>query len=147
MDKKYLFLLHVRIILFILSFSLISFFTKKYLSEINNLWSMDKFITGQITKKASKNSKLGKPIDPIEEVRTGLAAFRDWAFTNPRIALLVMERLKADTQNATEKMKKYYQSTVLAKTMLDRAVQAGFSNRKDTMLDASLCIAVLWGCY
>jgi AcrR family transcriptional regulator len=106
---------------------------------------MDKFITGQVAKKAPKNSKQGKTIDPIEEVKTGLTAFRDWAFANPRIALLVMGRLKADTQADTEKMKKYYQSTVLAKTMLDQAVQAGFSGSKDTLLDASLCMAALCG--
>jgi AcrR family transcriptional regulator len=106
---------------------------------------MDTFITGQITKKTSKNSKQGKMIDPVEKVRIGLTAFRDWAFANPRIALLVMGRLKADTQTDTEKMKKYYQSTVLAKTMLDQAVKSGFSDSKDTLLDASLCIAALWG--
>jgi hypothetical protein len=50
---------------------------------------MDKFITGQITKKASKNGKQGRMIAPIEEVKTGLTAFRDWAFANPRIAILV----------------------------------------------------------
>jgi AcrR family transcriptional regulator len=106
---------------------------------------MDKFITGQITKKASKNRRQGKTINPVEEAKAGFTAFRDWAFANPRIALLVMGRLKADTHADTEKMKKYYQSTVLAKTMFDRAVQAGFSDSKDTLLDASLCIAALWG--
>ena len=38
--KKYLFLLPIRIVLFILSFLLISLFTQKGLSEISNLWSI-----------------------------------------------------------------------------------------------------------
>jgi hypothetical protein len=40
MNKKYLSLLPIRIVLFILSFSLISLLTKKHLSEISNLWSI-----------------------------------------------------------------------------------------------------------
>jgi len=96
---------------------------------------MDKFILGQISKKAGKKN----------ELRTGLEAFRDWAFANPRMALLVMGRLKADTMAEPEKMKKYYQSTVIAKTILDKAVKARFSKSKDTLLDVSLCIAALWG--
>jgi len=106
---------------------------------------MDTYIAGQLAKKVSKITKQGKKINPIEEVRAGLEAFRDWAFANPRIALVVMGRLKADTQADPEKMEKYYQSVILAKTTLDRAVQAGLSNSKNTLLDASLCITALWG--
>jgi len=106
---------------------------------------MDTYIADQTAKKISKKGKLEKKISPVEEIRAGLEAFRDWAFANPRIALLVMGRLKADTRADPEKMKKYYQSTVSAKTALDRAVQAGFSDSKDTLLDASLCITALWG--
>jgi len=40
MNKKYLFLMPVRIILFILSFSIILLFTQKHLSEISNWWSI-----------------------------------------------------------------------------------------------------------
>jgi len=106
---------------------------------------MDRFITEQIARKTSKYNKSGKKLTILDEIRAGLEAFRDWAFGNPRIALLVMGRLKADTQADPEKMKKYYQSTVFAKTMFDKAVQAGLSNSKDTLLDASLAIAALWG--
>jgi len=106
---------------------------------------MDTYIAGQTARKISKNGKQGEKNNPVEEIRAGLEAFRDWAFANPRIALLVMGRLKPDTQADPEKMKKYYQSTISAKTVLDRAVQAGFSNSKDTLLDACLCITALWG--
>jgi len=49
------------------------------------------------------------------------------------------------TQADPEKMKKYYQSHVAAKAMFDTAVEAGLLNNKDTLLDASLAIAALWG--
>ncbi|MCL1928131.1 MAG: TetR/AcrR family transcriptional regulator [Treponema sp.] len=106
---------------------------------------MDKFISGQVTKKTLKSHKSGKRLNPFDEVRIGLTAFRDWAFTNPRIALLVMGRLKADIREDPEKMNKYYQSYFLAKVLLDKAVKAGLSDSKDTLLDVSLCIAALWG--
>jgi AcrR family transcriptional regulator len=106
---------------------------------------MDSFISSQIAKKAEKCQKQGKKWEPLAEGRAGLEAFRDWTFANPRIALLVMGRLRADSQADPEKMRKYYRSTDFAKNMLDRAVQAGVSDSKDTLLDASLCIAALWG--
>jgi AcrR family transcriptional regulator len=106
---------------------------------------MDKFIAEQAKRNINKQLKAGKKINPIMEIKAGLEAYRDWAFANPRIALLIMERLKADTLANPEKMKKYYQSTYSAKMLLDKAVQAGLSESKDTLLDASLCIAALWG--
>jgi AcrR family transcriptional regulator len=106
---------------------------------------MDKYISKQAAKKITRQRKTGKKPDPQEEARAALEAFRDWAFASPRIAHLVMGRLKADTQTDPEKMKKYYQSTAFAKDFLDRMVLAGLSDSKDTLLDASLCIAALWG--
>jgi len=106
---------------------------------------MDEFVKNQMEKLIKKHQKTGTKPDPLIEIRAGMEAFRDWAFTNPRIALLVMGRLKADTLADPEKMKKYYQSTVFAKTVLDNAVNAGISNSKDTLLEASLYISALWG--
>jgi AcrR family transcriptional regulator len=106
---------------------------------------MDKFIVSQVEKRIKKEQKAGKRKDPKMEIRAGLEAFRDWAFANPRISLLVMGRLKADTLANPEKMEKYYKSTVFAKAILDNAVKAGIINSKDTLLDTSLCISALWG--
>ena len=106
---------------------------------------MNAFISSQSTKMALKHNKLVKKSDPLIEIRTGLEAFRDWAFVNPRIALLVMGRLKVDTDADPEKMNKYYQSTFLGKAALDKAVKEGIAKSEDTLLDVNLCIAALWG--
>jgi len=106
---------------------------------------MDKYISEQTAKKVLKHQRQTETQDPLLEIRAGLQAFRDWAFENPRIALLVMGRFRADIGEDKEKMKKYYQSTIMAKTILDRAAAAGILDSKDTLLDASLCIAALWG--
>ena len=113
--------------------------------KLDCIAKMDEFISGYVAKKARKYGKAGKKFDPLLEMRAGLEAFRDWAFANPRIALLVMGRFKADTQAEPEKMKKYYRSTDFAKATLDRAVQAGLLHSKDTLMDANLGIAALWG--
>jgi AcrR family transcriptional regulator len=98
------------------------------------LKDMDHFIM----KKTAKR-------DPVTALRTGLGAFRDWTFANPRIAILVMGRLKANITADREELKHYYHSNMFAKQILDQAVAAGLSKSRDTLLDASLCIAALWG--
>lgn len=113
--------------------------------KLDCIEKMDKFISEQVDKLIKKYSGENKKSMPLIEIRAGLEAFRDWAFANPRIALLIMERLKADTLADKEKMEKYYKSTVFAKTALEKAVKAGSIKSKDTLLDASLCIASLWG--
>ena len=106
---------------------------------------MDKVIAERIVKLSGKGSRTGGRPNPLGEARVGFEAFRDWAFDNPRIALLIMERLKPDTCDDPEKMKKYYRSTMFAKETIDKLVKTGVSDSKDTLLDACLCIAALWG--
>lgn len=83
--------------------------------------------------------------DPRAAMREALKAFRDWAFANPRISLLIMGRFKANTKADKARLEKYYQSTLLGKKILDGIVAAGKSKSRDTLLDTSLCIAALWG--
>ena len=113
--------------------------------KLDCIEKMDEFISGHVAKKALKEGRAGRETDPLLEMRTGLEAFRDWAFANPRIALLVMGRLKADTQAEPEKLKQYYRGTDFAKATLEKAAQAGFLYSEDTLLDANLAIAALWG--
>ena len=114
-------------------------------TKLDCIDKMNSFIAERVTKQTITYEKRGKKPDPLMEIRTGLEAFRDWAFENPRIALLVMSRLKVDTDTDTEKMNKYYQSTFLGKAILDRAVKEGVSDSADTLLNVNLGIAALWG--
>jgi AcrR family transcriptional regulator len=106
---------------------------------------MTDFIESGVVKQAEKYRKQGKTLKPHEELRTGLTVFRDWAFANPRIARLVMERLPTDTRTDPKILERYNRSIVLTKGILDRAVKAGESDSKDTLLDTSLCIVAIWG--
>jgi len=106
---------------------------------------IDREIMQSVEKGVSGQRGHNKESDPLMRVRSGLRAFRDWAFSNPRIALLVMGRIKADTRKDPEKMRKYYTGTVFAKGLLDEAVQKGDVRSADTLRDAGLCIAALWG--
>ena len=109
---------------------------------------MDKYIAEQITRNFTqqrRSHKHSRKMNPFDEIRAGFEAFRDWAFANPRIALLIMGRLKADIRDDPEKMSKYYQSYVSAQKLLNEAVKAGLSDSINTLQDVSLCIAALWG--
>ena len=112
--------------------------------KLDCIKAMDRFILEKSGRDIAKHQKANKKSNLLIEIKAGLEAFRDWAFINPRIAILVMGRLEADTQTDPKKMEKYYKSTVFAKTILDKAVKAGISDSKDTLLDANLCIAALW---
>jgi AcrR family transcriptional regulator len=113
--------------------------------KLHCIKEMDKYIFEYIEKKAKKSGKLPKKGFLLVKIRAALEAFRDWAFINPRIALLVMGRLKADTHADSEKMKEYYQVSTHAQNLLDQAVKAGCIHSRDTLLDTNICIAALWG--
>ena len=69
MNKKYLFLMPIRIVLFILSFSIILLFTQKHLFEISYLWSivvsLCNIITIMILLRICKKEKI-KYLDMIK---------------------------------------------------------------------------------
>jgi AcrR family transcriptional regulator len=113
--------------------------------KLGCIQELDACIAKSVAARIAKSAKAGKSPSPFLEIRAGFTAFRDWAFAKPRIALLVMGRLKADVREDPEKMAKYYASYTFAKASLDRAVREGLSGSTDTLLDVSLCIAALWG--
>ncbi len=78
-------------------------------------------------------------------IRAALSAFRDWAFENPRIALLMMNRFRPNLEAGPEEMAGYYRSTYLLRDLIARAVAEGTAASGDPLLDASLCIAAVWG--
>jgi AcrR family transcriptional regulator len=98
---------------------------------------------------AGMNSYIKKKLEgikePVKAMRAALSAFRDWSFENPRLAILIMGRLKANKEANNEQLEVYYQSTLTGKAFLDAAVKAGKIKSRDTLLDSSLIIAALWG--
>ena len=101
------------------------------------LESMDRFIARRIGAQGNRN--------PANALRTTLKAIRDWAFRNPGIALLIMDRSKPITDPESPEAAQNYKTILLGKTFLDKAVSAGQAKSRDTLMDSSLCIAALWG--
>jgi AcrR family transcriptional regulator len=81
----------------------------------------------------------------LARLRAGLGAFRDWAFANPRVAILVMGRLKPNVTASRDELARYYRSNEFARAMLESAVSEGSVSCRDARLSSALCIAALWG--
>jgi AcrR family transcriptional regulator len=83
--------------------------------------------------------------DPLARLRALLEAFRDWAFENPRVALLVMGRLGAASEASPRELEDYYRSMALGRAALDEAIAAGKARSDDSLLDSAAAVAALWG--
>ena len=83
--------------------------------------------------------------NPLESLKLGLEAFRDWTFENPRIAILIMGRFKPDVDNIDEALQKNYRSMTMAVRIQQKAADAGLVTCKDPVLTVSLCVYSLWG--
>lgn len=88
-------------------------------------------------------------VSPINEASgkftAAFEAFRDWAFGNPRIALMVMNRFRPNVGAGPDEMALYYQSTYFARDLIQKLVDEGKSLSTDALLDATLSIASVWG--
>jgi len=103
--------------------------------KLDCLTTLDSYIE---TRVASISTIAGK-------IRESMCAFRDWALANPRVALLVMGKLKPNLDVGSDNLSRYYRSSNFAKELLDQAVAEGLIVCEDTLLFSSLCIAGLWG--
>lgn len=103
--------------------------------KLDCLGEMDAYIEGRAAAARTVPEKL----------REAITAFRDWAFGNPRVALLVMGRLKPTVNVPPEELRLYYRSTDFARDLLDAAVAEGHSAIGDTRLASALCISAVWG--
>ena len=81
----------------------------------------------------------------LARIRTGYRAFRDWCFAHPRIALLVMGKLKANRSAPPEVLERYYRSNDFARRLLELAVAEGSLRCDDTRLANALFVAGVWG--
>jgi AcrR family transcriptional regulator len=103
--------------------------------KIECLSAMEKYII----------SKTDTSLSPMEQLKSGMRAFRDWAFEHPRIAVLVMGRFKPNLAASGEELAKYYNANTFAIQLLDNAASQGLISIEDTRLESALLIAALWG--
>lgn len=83
---------------------------------------------------------------PEECMLRGLEAFRDWAFENPRVAILIMGRFKPDSIDDSEvALSQYYNSMNLAVSLVEQAKRDGVVSCSDPVLASALCVYSLWG--
>ncbi len=91
-------------------------------------------------------SGLRRGTSPEAGMRYGLEAFRDWAFDNPRIAVLIMGRFKPDSvEDEDVARSRYYYSMNLAVSLLEEAISAKQISCADPVLAGALCVYSLWG--
>jgi AcrR family transcriptional regulator len=109
------------------------------------LANMHKSIYIQTEKKITRYKISHERSNLLYELQAGLEAFRDWAFENPRIAILVMGRFKPDAITNQKDLDTYYESMFFGKSFLEKAAESGLVHSHDTMLDTSLCVSALWG--
>ncbi len=103
--------------------------------KLDCLFSMDSYIAQHVVVTGF----------PLADLQSGFEAFRDWAFINPDIALLVMNRFKANLGAGAEAMPRYYKSHRLVIDLLEQAVVNGTAASEDPVLDSSVCISAIWG--
>lgn len=88
---------------------------------------------------------LDKTKGALTLIKEGLRAFRDWAFANPRKALLVLGRFKPNLAASPEEMKRYYRSNDFVTEMLERAQREGELPAGDAKLRGALIVAGICG--
>ncbi|HOE09751.1 MAG TPA: TetR/AcrR family transcriptional regulator [Treponemataceae bacterium] len=89
--------------------------------------------------------KTDTALPAVDQLKSGMRAFRDWAFEHPRIAILVMGRFKPNLAASGEELAKYYSANTFAIQLLDNAASQGVISVEDTKLESALLIAALWG--
>lgn len=101
--------------------------------------------------------RAGPESDPVRRLRAGMKAFRDWAFGNPRVALLVMNRFKPNLDMEESELEIYYRTQNFAFDSVTEAMSAARDPgatagkrvskraREAAALESSLMIASLWG--
>lgn len=82
---------------------------------------------------------------PVHSIRSGFTAFRDWAFENQRVAILIMGRFKADIDDIESMLRRNYRSFSLAVELVEKSVLSGHLSCADPVLAVSLCVYSLWG--
>lgn len=89
--------------------------------------------------------RLSPELGALESIREGLRAFRDWAFKNPRMTLLVLGRFKPNLTAQGGEMRQYYRLNDLIAGLLKQARDEGRIECPDPTLWSGLIVAGFCG--
>ena len=87
-----------------------------------------------------------KATSPKEKCLAAIRAFRDWSLKNPRVASLVMEKIKSAVNLSPEETEKFYVCNRTGEKLLELCVKEGSARSENPRLDVGVLIFGLWGC-
>ena len=87
-----------------------------------------------------------KAASPKEKVLAAIRSFRDWSLKNPRVASLVMEKIKSAVNLSPEETEKFYVCNRTGEKLLELCVEEGSARSENPRLDVGVLVFGLWGC-
>ncbi|MDO5773041.1 MAG: TetR/AcrR family transcriptional regulator [Spirochaetales bacterium] len=87
-----------------------------------------------------------KVTQPKEKCLSAIRAFRDWSLKNPRVASLVMEKIKSAVNLPPEETEKYYVCNRTGEKFLELCIEDGSARSENPRLDIGVLVFGLWGC-
>lgn len=91
-------------------------------------------------------SAADKAASPKEKVLASIRSFRDWSLKNPRVASLVMEKIKSAVNLSPEETEKFYVCNRTGEKLLELCVEEGSARSENPRLDVGILVFGLWGC-
>ncbi|WP_296091304.1 TetR/AcrR family transcriptional regulator [uncultured Treponema sp.] len=91
-------------------------------------------------------SAADKAASPKEKVLASIRSFRDWSLKNPRVASLVMEKIKSAVNLSPEETEKFYVCNRTGEKLLELCVEEGSARSENPRLDVGVLAFGLWGC-
>lgn len=82
---------------------------------------------------------------PKQKVLDSIRAFRGWCLKNPRVALLVMEKIKSAENLSAEETEKFYVCNRTGERLLELCIAEGSAQSENPRLDIGVLVFGLWG--
>lgn len=83
---------------------------------------------------------------PKQKVLDSIRAFRGWCLKNPRVASLVMEKIKSAENLSAEETEKFYVCNRTGERLLELCIAEGSARSENPRLDIGVLVFGLWGC-
>lgn len=100
------------------------------------LQQLKDFMTGYIEKESGFTQKS----------IAALKGFRDWCFKNPKIAFLIMGKIKVADDASSKDVEPYYICFNLGEQLLAQCTIDGKKISENPALDTGIIVSGLWGC-